>query len=144
MQTENRMLSPEADIELERHSATAGVDANVLRKFVENESGGNPNAKAATSSAAGLFQFTSGTWNDLARRYPHLNLNNRMDPVQQARIAPYYLSEIKNHARSRMGRDLGFIVRVGRSGKRLGLPARLVGGGSDLWVVEKLPNERIS
>lgn len=29
------------------------------------ESGGNPNAKASTSSASGLYQFTKGTWTSL-------------------------------------------------------------------------------
>ena len=33
------------------------------------ESGGDPFAKASTSSATGLYQFTQGTWNSLVQRY---------------------------------------------------------------------------
>lgn len=52
------------------------------------ESGGRVDAKADTSSATGLFQFTTDTWNDLAVRYPEsgIQLGGRTDPKQQ-RIA---------------------------------------------------------
>ena len=35
----------------------------------KKESGNNPNAKAKTSSASGLFQFTEGTWKELNNKY---------------------------------------------------------------------------
>jgi hypothetical protein len=38
------------------------------------ESGNNPAARAATSSAGGLYQFLESTWADLARRHPNLGL----------------------------------------------------------------------
>lgn len=46
-----------------------GVDANILKTFAAVESGLNPNDKAKTSSAAGLFQFLTGTWNDMISKY---------------------------------------------------------------------------
>jgi hypothetical protein len=51
------------------------------------ESSGNPNAKAKTSSATGLFQFIEGTWKGLMRKYPELGLtpDGRTDPAQQKR-----------------------------------------------------------
>lgn len=38
------------------------------------ESRGNPRAQSSTSSASGLFQFLSGSWNDVRRANPDLNL----------------------------------------------------------------------
>ena len=48
------------------------------------ESGGNPNAAAATSSARGPYQFTAGTWADLMAGHPELKLTpeGRTDPAQ--------------------------------------------------------------
>lgn len=49
------------------------------------ESSGNPNAKNPNSSATGLYQFTEGTWADLAKNNPDLGLtpDGRLDPAQQ-------------------------------------------------------------
>lgn len=90
--------------ELERHAATAGVDANVMRQIFGTESTFNPSAKATTSSAYGIAQITQGTWDDMKRRYPQLNLNDRSDPLQQARAAPYYLREINENLQRSLGR----------------------------------------
>lgn len=38
------------------------------QKVAKAESGGSASAKASTSSATGKFQFTEGTWNDLAQQ----------------------------------------------------------------------------
>lgn len=49
----------------------AGADAGggFLDKLSLIESGNNPNAKAKTSTASGLYQFTDGTWNRLVGKY---------------------------------------------------------------------------
>lgn len=49
-------------------AARTGVDAVVLAQFAAKESGFDPNAKAPTSSATGLFQFLKGTWDGLVRQ----------------------------------------------------------------------------
>lgn len=41
-----------------------GVDPNEAMVFAAVESSLNPNAKASSSSATGLFQFTNATWNE--------------------------------------------------------------------------------
>lgn len=45
---------------------SGGTDT--VSRIIQIESGGNPNAKAKTSSALGLGQFVKGTWLDLMRR----------------------------------------------------------------------------
>lgn len=52
-----------------------------------SESGGDPAAKNKRSTATGLYQFTEGTWRDLAGKNPDLALtpDGRTDPRQQER-----------------------------------------------------------
>jgi len=52
-----------------RASAATGVDFNYLLAQAKIESGLRPTARAATSSAAGLYQFTAGTWLDMLDQY---------------------------------------------------------------------------
>lgn len=47
---------------IQRASTATGVDFTFLMKTANRESSLNPKAKAATSSAAGLFQFVDQTW----------------------------------------------------------------------------------
>ena len=46
-----------------------GVDFSYLLKKAAQESGFDPTAKAATSSATGLFQFTKQTWLHMVKQY---------------------------------------------------------------------------
>lgn len=83
------------DVVAGSHAAAQGASVPELQGGLESyianaraaESGGNPNAKNPRSSATGLYQFTSGTWNDLMRQYPNLGLtpDGRTDPAQQER-----------------------------------------------------------
>lgn len=47
---------------IQRASAATGVDFSFLMRTAKRESGGDPTAKAGTSSASGLFQFVDQTW----------------------------------------------------------------------------------
>ena len=52
-----------------RASAATGVDFDFLVAQARLESGLDPNARAGTSSAAGLYQFIGGTWLDTLDRH---------------------------------------------------------------------------
>jgi hypothetical protein len=54
---------------LKSASAKSGVSFQYLLAKASQESSLNPDAQAETSSAAGLFQFTRGTWLDMVKRY---------------------------------------------------------------------------
>jgi len=47
---------------IQRASSATGVDFSFLMRTAKRESGGNPTARAGTSSASGLFQFVDQTW----------------------------------------------------------------------------------
>jgi hypothetical protein len=54
---------------IQRASDATGVDFTFLVKTAGRESGMNPQAKARTSSAAGLFQFVEQTWLSTLKRH---------------------------------------------------------------------------
>jgi hypothetical protein len=52
-----------------RAADATGVDFSLLVETARRESALNPNARAGTSSATGLFQFIDSTWLDMVRRH---------------------------------------------------------------------------
>lgn len=52
-----------------RASRATGVDFSLLVETARRESAFDPNARAGTSSATGLFQFIDSTWLDMVARY---------------------------------------------------------------------------
>jgi hypothetical protein len=54
---------------IRRAADATGVDFSLLVETARRESAFNPNARAATSSATGLFQFIESTWLDMVRRH---------------------------------------------------------------------------
>lgn len=70
--------NPDSDPELQKLLSSETIETNTtlpevnspfLQKVEMIESGGNPNAKATTSSASGSFQFTDPTWKSMVNRY---------------------------------------------------------------------------
>ena len=54
---------------LKTAARTTGVQFDYLVKTAQRESNFDPNARAGTSSATGLFQFTDATWMSMLERY---------------------------------------------------------------------------
>ena len=54
---------------IRRVAESQNADFRYLLNQAKLESGLNPSARASTSSAAGLFQFTSGTWMNMVMRH---------------------------------------------------------------------------
>ena len=54
---------------IQRAAQATGVDFSLLVETARRESALNPNARAGTSSATGLFQFIDSTWLDMVRRH---------------------------------------------------------------------------
>ncbi|MBL8536410.1 MAG: transglycosylase SLT domain-containing protein [Hyphomonadaceae bacterium] len=54
---------------IRRAADATGVDFSLLVETARRESALNPNARAGTSSATGLFQFIESTWFDMVRRH---------------------------------------------------------------------------
>lgn len=74
-----------------------GAVGSVVDRIIQVESGGNPNAKASTSSAKGLGQFTKATWASfLAARHPELLRSPRdfrSDPALSREATEWYATE---------------------------------------------------
>src|SRR5579871_4300415 len=78
---------------IQRASNATGVDFSFLMGAAKRESGFNPAAKARTSSATGLFQFTDQTW--LATLKQHgakYGYARYADLIQQGPGGRYYVS----------------------------------------------------
>lgn len=54
---------------IRRAADATGVNFSLLVETARRESALNPNARASTSSASGLFQFIESTWLDMVRRH---------------------------------------------------------------------------
>jgi hypothetical protein len=54
---------------IRRAADATGVDFSLLVETARRESALNPNARAGTSSATGLFQFIDSTWLNMVRRH---------------------------------------------------------------------------
>lgn len=93
-----------------------GVPENFLSALIKKESGGDANAKAATSSATGMTQFIDGTWrNELIRvgsklgfkgdPYSAEALELRKDPRWSVMVAAEYAKANAQDLKAAIGRD---------------------------------------
>jgi hypothetical protein len=87
--------APTATPRLPSFADASSPGGDYLSKLALRESGGNPNARAGTSSATGLHQFTGGTWQEMMRKHPELGLtpNGRTDPDQSTKAAHAFTAD---------------------------------------------------
>ncbi len=82
---------------IDKAAERTGVDSNTLKTFAAIESGFDPNAKASTSSASGLFQFIKSTWKAMLKKYgPKYDidsLTSPYDPMANAIMGAEYIKE---------------------------------------------------
>lgn len=79
-----------------------------LKRLAAVESNNNPNAKAATSSAEGLYQFTNATWRDMVQKYGRqygITMKDRKDPEKSTIMAKLLTDENKQVLTNRIGRE---------------------------------------
>lgn len=84
-----------ADI-IKKASQRTGVDFGTMMAFAKQESGFNPNAKAKSSSASGLFQFIGSTWKTMVSKYGKtfgIGEKDIMDPLSNATMGALYIKE---------------------------------------------------
>lgn len=71
------------------------------------ESSGNPNAKAPTSSAAGLYQFTKGTWNELVSRMGlDYTEDDRYDPEKSRIVVERFTQQNERYLQNALDREI--------------------------------------
>jgi hypothetical protein len=122
-----RPIVPETGVQgaIRRAADATGVDFSLLVETARRESALDPNARAGTSSATGLFQFIDSTWLDMVRRHGGAHgLGNyaaalqqgasaetrreilalRADPEVSARMAGEFVRENANVLQARLGR----------------------------------------
>jgi len=77
-----------------------------LKKVAQVESSGSAIAKAPTSSASGLFQFTKGTWEEMTKAMgKNYSLQDRFDPVKSAEVAAFMTRQRKSQIEEATGRE---------------------------------------
>jgi hypothetical protein len=77
-----------------------------LKTVAMLESSGNPLARAGTSSASGLFQFTEGTWkNAVAQMGKDYTLEDRFDPKKAAEVMAFFTQQQKTQLEESIGRE---------------------------------------
>jgi hypothetical protein len=82
--------------------------AKYLQTIALIESGGDKNAKAGTSSASGMFQFTEGTWKQMTKEMgKDYSKEDRFDPKKAAEVAEYFSKKQKSQIEKSTGREAG-------------------------------------
>lgn len=91
------------------NSATQlGLNPHFVRRIAEVESGLNPKAKAKTSSASGLFQFTNSTWRQMVKEYGgHLGIQmqDKNNPEANAIMGALHIRDNAKGLMDSLGRQ---------------------------------------
>lgn len=88
-------ITPQENQDINRQMSESG-QPSFLDRVAMAESGGNPNAKAKTSSASGLYQFTDPTWRGMVNKYgaeTGITINDKAKPDKQKIMAELLTKE---------------------------------------------------
>jgi hypothetical protein len=88
---------------------SSAAQPNLMDRMAQVESGGNPNAKASTSSASGLYQFTDQTWNDMVNKYgaqTGITPDMKADPQAQRVMAELLAQDNANIVQKQTGQHV--------------------------------------
>jgi len=99
-------------------SAATGADFDYLLKTARRESNFDPGAKAPTSSATGLFQFTSETWLNVLERYGAQHGVNTAGLTRDAQLSLRTDADLSARMAGELARENAKIL-----GRKLGRPA---------------------
>ncbi len=75
---------------------TVGIDPGIAMATAQAESNFDPNARAGTSSAGGLFQFTNATWAAMVQKYGKqfgIGLNDKMSAKANAIMGALFIRD---------------------------------------------------
>ncbi len=74
------------------------LPSGILAKVAQIESGGRSSVCAGSSSACGLFQWTTGSWGSYSKLLygQSLSLSERNSPLESAKVTAYELGDIKS------------------------------------------------
>lgn len=82
-------IEPDAVDHAVGHTVSRIISDDTLSRIIQIESGGNPKAKAKTSSAAGLGQFISSTWLSMLKKYrPEVMKGRNSEAILALRTDP--------------------------------------------------------
>ena len=82
------------------------IDPNYYETLAMIESSGNPNARAKTSSASGLYQFTEGTWKEYVNRAGlDYTLEDRFNPEKSRKVVEYFTKNNSKYLKSKIGKE---------------------------------------
>ena len=121
----------------ETPNVSSNMSSDAMSKYLQSvalmESGGKADAQASTSSAAGLFQFTKGTWEEISKRMgKDWKEQDRFDPQKSAQAAEYLTNLNKSQIEKSIGREA--------TAKDLYMGHFLGGGGASNFLKEMSKN----
>lgn len=98
-------IAKRASVQMEpmSYQSTGG---DYFQKLAQAESGGNPNARAKTSSASGLYQFTDGTWMNMVNKHGKelgITMKDKNNPEAQHLMVQKLTEQNANILSSKLG-----------------------------------------
>lgn len=104
-----QFITKQPDVQLPATIPDTQPQASLLNRIMMAESSGRPMAMNDKSTAAGLFQFTDGTWNNMVKKYGDaygITKADKMNPQAQQTMASLLLQENGNLLTRSLGRQL--------------------------------------